>query len=463
MNKIRFTAMAMLVLAASAAQAQGTASGFFNDGYMYRHNINPAVGNRQSYFAIPVLGNVCLSARSTVGVGDFVYSQKGQTVSFMHPSVDVDKAVRPFEKDLRLEQDMRLDLLSMGFAGKWGRGYTTVSLGVRQHASLSLPGQLFRAAKEGLSNDTYDLSAISAHADAFGELAIGHSRRIGEHLEVGGKLKLLIGGANVDATAKGTQLNLGEDAWTATVDAEVQASVKGLSFTSDTEMRGPEGQQTPHTFIDGLDFDSPGINGFGAALDLGAVYTFGEDLKLGVAVLDLGGIQWSNNLLASTGGPHTVNTDKYVFSVDDEDDNSFENEFERLGDAAAELYELKDMGDQGSRFAMLGATLNASLEYKLPFYRRLSVGVLSTTRFQGDRTWNEERFSLNLAPFNWFAVSVTAAAGTFGPSYGGMVSLHPKGFSIYAGADCLGAPYDKNGIPLGRGGLQANVGLVVPF
>lgn len=454
--------MALMALAASAAQAQSTASGFFNDGYMYRHNINPAVGNRQSYFAIPVLGNVDLSLRSTVGAGDLVYWQNGKTVSFLHPDIDTDKAVRPFKKDIRMEQDMRLDLLSMGFAGSRGRGYTTLSLGVREHASVSLPGQLFRAAKEGITNATYDLSGISAHADAFGELAIGHSHKVGEHLELGGKLKVLVGGANVDAAAKGTQLYLGDDSWTATVDAEVQASVKGLRYISKTEMRGPEGQQKPHSYVNELDFDSPGINGFGAALDLGAVYTVGKDLKIGVAVLDLGGIKWNNNMLASTNGPREVNTDGYEFSVDEDDANSFDNEFERLGDAVKDLYELSDMGDKGSRFAMLGATLNASLEYQMPFYRRMSVGLLSTTRFQGDRTWNEERFSLNLAPVNWFALSVTAATGTFGASYGGMVSLHPKGFSIYAGADCLGAPYDKNGIPLGRA-VQANFGLVIPF
>lgn len=462
MTKIRFTALALMALAASAASAQNTATGFFNDGYMYRHNINPAVSNRQSYFAIPVIGDVNVSLHSTAGVGDFVYSSNGQTVSFMHPSIDTEKALKPFQKDVRLEEDFRLDLLSMGFAGKKQRGYTTVSLGVREHASLTLPGQLFRMAKEGPSNQTYDLSAVNAHADAFGEIAVGHSHKIGEHLEVGGKVKLLLGVGNVDASAKGTTLELGEDAWSATVDAEVQASVKGLEYVSTTEMRGPEGQQTPHTFINDIKFGkNKGLNGFGAAVDLGAVYTY-NTLSVGVAVLDLGGIQWNNNLLASTDGPHTVSTGEYTFSADDDSSNSFENEFDRLGNAAKELYELKDMGDQGSRFTKLGATLNASVEYKIPNHEWLSVGLLSTTRFQGERTWNEERLSVNLAPVKWFALSVSAATGTFGNSLGGMVSLHPKGFSIFAGMDSFGTPYSVNGIPLGRN-VQANFGIVVPF
>lgn len=462
MNLNRIPVLALLHVVTVAVQAQNTASFFFNEGYMFRHNINPAVGNPQSYFALPLIGNVNLSLHSTVGVGDLVYSQKGKTVSFLHPDVNSDKATRPFKNDVRIEQGSRIDLLSMGFSGASHRGYTTLSIGLRDHVSLCLPGQIFCAAKEGVSNLTYDLSPVNAHADVFGEVAIGHSHKIGEHLELGGKFKFLIGGANIDATAKGTQLKLGEDLWSATVNAQMQASVKGLNYITDTENPSSEYEQIPHTFVDDVNIDKYGVNGFGAAIDLGAIYSFGQDLKLGVALLDIGGIRWNNNMLASTDGPHYVCTDAYKFSVDSDDDNSFKKEFDRLGDAAKGLYELKDMGDQGSRFVLLGATLNASLEYKMPFYRKMSVGVLSTTRFQGKRTWNEERISLNLAPIDWFAVSLTTAVGTFGTSFGGGISFHPNGFCIYAGADGFGTPYSKEGVPLGHN-IQGNFGIVLPF
>lgn len=459
----RLATAAILGLSAIAATAQNTASGYFNDGYMYRHNMNPAISNRQSYFAMPGLGNVNVALRSDIGAGDFVYKHGGQTVSFMHPSVSAEEAVKPFKDNIRLEQDARVDVLSMGFAGKKHRGYTTLGVSVREHLSAGLPGQLFRLAKEGPANQTYDLSALSAHADAFGEVALGHSHKIGENLEIGVKAKLLLGVGNVDITADGTHLTLGDDTWEAVANAEVQASVKSHKYTTTTTMRGPEGQQTPHTYIDGLDFDKPGINGIGGAIDLGAVYNVkSAGLKIGLAVVDLGVIKWNNNMVASTKGPHSVSTDTYIFSADNDDDNSFANEMDRLVEGAATLYELSDLGDQGSRTTNLGATLNASLEYAMPFYDRLTVGLLSTTRLQGDRNWNEERLSINLAPTKWFALSLTGAMGTFGTSYGGMVSLHPKGFSIFAGMDCIGGPYDVNRIPLGRS-VQGNVGILFPF
>lgn len=458
----KILSLSLLASCALAVAAQNTQSGFFNDGYMFRHNMNPAIANRQSYIAIPVLSNLSISERGNIGLGDLVYSRGGETVSFMHPSVGTEEAVKPFADKLRLENDIRLNLLSVGVAGKKGRGYTTVGASLRSHIGGVLPGQLLRLAKEGPANQTYDLSNLNLSADAFAEIAVGHSHKIGDNLSVGAKAKLLLGLGHIDATAEGTQLTLGEDAWEATANAEVNASVKGLSFLSETEMRGPEGQQTPHTYISDVDFDSPGMSGMGLAFDLGATYSLPYGVTVGLAVVDLGFINWNNHLLASTGGPHSVSTDQYTFSADDDSDNSFDNEWDRLADAAADLYELRDMGDQGNFTTGLGATLNASVEVTMPFYDKLTVGLLNTTRLQNSTGWNETRLSLNVAPVKWFALSVTGAVGTFGPSFGGMVSLHPKGISIFAGADCMPTPFSQDGLPLGSN-VQANFGVIFPF
>lgn len=451
-----------MALATLAAGAQNSSSGFFNDGYMYRHNLNPAIGNRQSYFAMPVLGNLDVSLRGNLGVGDLVYSRGGQTVTFMHPDVATAEAVKPFTDKMRIETSERIDLLAMGFAGKKGRGYTTVDLSVRTDASLTLPGQLFRMAKEGPANQTYDLSAISANADGFAQLAVGHSHKIGSNFAIGAKVKVLFGAAHADATADGTRLTLGEDAWSATTNAQAHISLNGVKLINKTGMRGPEGEETPYTHISDVEIDKFSINNYGLALDLGATYTIADCFTLGLAVVDLGGIKWQNDMLASTDGPHSVSTDAFIFAVDDDADNSFGNEWERLSQAAGDLYDMRSLGDQGSRTTRLGATVNASAEFTLPSYSGLSFGLLSTTRLQGERTWNEERLSVNFAPCNWFALSLSGGYGTFGATYGGLISLHPKGFSLFAGMDCVGAPYSTEGIPLGRN-VHVNAGLVFPF
>lgn len=461
MKYSRLILAATLAMAASGAAAQNTATGLLNDGYLYRHEMNPAIQNNQKYISFPILGNINTTLRGNVGLKDFIYSRNGEAVLFMHPSVSAEEATKAFSNKMRMDEEFKMSILSMGFkTGK--RGYTTIGLNLRESTSLMLPGELFKMAKLGPENKSYDFSALNAHVDAFGELAIGHSQRIGNRFAIGVKAKLLLGLAALDAQATECRVTLGEDRWTATTDAKVEASIKGLSYISETEMRGPEGQETPHTYIDDIDYDGPGLNGMGVGVDLGFTYNIGWGLNVGASIVDLGVINWNNNLLASTDGPHTTSTDEFVFSVDDDAEDSFENEGERLGNALLDLYELKDMGDQGSRSRNLKPTVNAFVEYKLPAYDKLSFGLMNTTRLAGDNTWTEFRLSANIAPTKWLSASISGSEGTFGPAMGWMLNIHPKGFNLFAGMDYLFTQVNPQYIPLTKK-CNFNVGINFPF
>lgn len=452
---------ATLAMAASSAAAQNTTTGLLNDGYLYRHEMNPAIQNDRKYISFPVLGNINMALHGNVGLKDFIYSRNGETVLFMHPSVSAEEATKAFNDKMRLEEELKMSILSMGF-NTVKHGYTTIGLNLRENASLMLPGELFRMAKLGPENKSYDFSAINVHANSFAELAIGHSQRIGSKLAVGAKVKLLLGLAALDAQATECRVTLGEDRWTATTDAKVEASIAGLSYVSETEMRGPEGQETPHTYIDDIEFKNPGLNGIGVGVDLGFTYDIGWGLNVGASITDLGTINWKNNLLASTNGPHTTSTDEFAFSIDGDDAASFENEGERLGNALMDLYELKDMGDQGSRNRSLNPTFNAFVEYKLPFYNKLSFGLMNTTRLAGDNTWTEFRLSANIAPTKWLSASISGSEGTFGPAMGWMLNIHPKGFNLFAGMDYLLTEFTPQYIPLSKN-CSLNIGINFPF
>ena len=61
MNKIkRLFTTTIIALGAVSSFAQYTNSGYFTDGYLYRHEINPAFGNQQNYISFPALGNINL-------------------------------------------------------------------------------------------------------------------------------------------------------------------------------------------------------------------------------------------------------------------------------------------------------------------------------------------------------------------------------------------------------------------
>ncbi len=48
----------------------------------------------------------------------------------------------------------------------------------------------------------YDFSDIRINANAYAEIALGHQRKITDELNVGGKVKFLIGAGNADAHIK---------------------------------------------------------------------------------------------------------------------------------------------------------------------------------------------------------------------------------------------------------------------
>ena len=227
-------------------------------------------------------------------------------------------------------------------------------------------------------------------------------------------------------------------------------------------MRGADGQQRPHTYVSGIDVDGGGLNGFGMALDLGAVYTLNDNWRLSAALLDLGFISWKNNMMASTNGDQTFTTDTYLFNVDDDADNSFERESDRMAEGLAALYELHDNGDQGSRSTGLASTLNLGAEYTLSDYKELSFGLLNTTRINGDYSWTNFRLSANWKPTNIFSMGANLAAGTYGMSFGWILNLHPNGINVFLAMDHTLGKLAKQGVPLSGNG-HVNFGVNFPF
>lgn len=227
-------------------------------------------------------------------------------------------------------------------------------------------------------------------------------------------------------------------------------------------MRGPENDQSLHTYVNDMDIDGAGLNGFGLAVDLGAEFKLDDTWRFSAALLDFGFISWSNNVLASTGGDKSFTTSEYTFNADDDASNSFDNEIDRLTEGLSELYELRDLGDQGGRTKMLGATLNLAAEYTLPYYKKLTFGLLSSTRMQGKYSWTEFRLSANVAPVKSFSAGMNFAAGTYGCAFGWVLNYHPNGFNLFLGMDRTMGSLAKQGIPLSSN-ASINPDLKFPF
>lgn len=457
MKKI-FTIISCAVISFSAINlhAQHTESGYFTDGFLFRHTMNPALANEQNYVSMPALGNLDVNLHGNLGLKDLLYNVNGQTALFTNPMVSTSEFLSHVKNKNRMGVDTKMQILGAGF--KAFGGYNTIGINLRVNEETNVPGSLLALAKEGLSNKSYNIKNFRAHADTYAELALGHSHNINEQWRLGATVKVLLGAGNVEAYFDKAELTFNGNDWTAVTNATIESSIKGLKYKTETTERGPEGHKTPHTYVNSAEVNGAGLNGFGFAADLGAEFKLNDYWKFSAAVLDLGFISWKNNMVASTNGDRTFNLNKYVFNAD----NSFEREMDRLVEDLARLYELQDDGDRGSRTTTLAATLNVGVEYTLPVYRKLSFGLLNTTRLKGAFACTDFRLSANWNASKAFSMGANFAAGTYGCAFGWIINAHPKGFNLFLAMDNTLGKLAKQGVPLSSN-AAFTMGINFPF
>ena len=448
---------AAIAIGASAlvsASAQNTYSGYFLDNYTYRYQLNPAFGSDKNFVSIPGIGNINVSLVGNLNLGDVLYNVDGQTVLFTNPDVSTQQVLANINDDNHLESNIKLNILSAGF--KAFGGFNTISINARTNIGFNIPGTMFSLAKEGLSNKSYDISNMGAHADAYAEIALGHSHEIIKGLRIGANIKVLLGIGNVDAYFNEANIDLGHNDWIATTNADIYASVKGLSYKTSRN------EHTGHEYVSSAKIDNfSAPTGYGFAADLGVEYKY-RDFSFSAAVLDLGVISWDNTMHASTNGTKTVHTDAFTFNVDDNADNSLDKELDLLVDDLSKLYELEDNGNIGKRSRSLAPTMNASVEYALPMYRKLSFGLLNTTHFDNEYSWTQFTLGANWEPSKCFSAGVNGAYGTFGWSFGWIANVRVPGFNLFLGMDHTPFKLAKQGVPL-NSNVAFNFGMNVTF
>ena len=140
----------------------------------------------------------------------------------------------------------------------------------------------------------------------------------------------------------------------------------------------------------------------------------------------------------------------------------------QLGDELEELgsvFKLETGEQLDKHVQRLGCTTLLGLEFRMPFYERMSVGVLGTHRFEGASSWTEGRFSLNLAPARWFSLTANYAVSTFGHSYGAAINLHPKIFNLFVGLDSFKPLLNitPSFIPIDEMNTNVKFGITFPF
>ena len=464
----KYMALGLLSMCSLHAMAQQLNSAYFTNDYKFRHTMNPAYGNEQNYVSMPGFGNVNVSTMGNFGYEDVIFdnpmfpsTSKDRLTTFMNPYISTADALKGFNSgDNKILGDVSITVLSAGFKG-FG-GYNTIELNARTSFGMSMPYELFEFAKN-TGNRTYNIGNISANGQAFAELAFGHSRQINEKLRVGAKVKLLFGAGRGDVNIDNVKADLAaDDKWTVSGHAKSEVSVKGFTYKTEEKEYKEEGRGT-YQYVNDVDVDGAGLGGFGLAFDLGGVYKINNDFTVSAALLDLGFIKWSNNMVAVNGGEEFVFNGFHDVAVnEDRGGSTLSMQGDKYSDQLADFANLQDKGDEGGRTTGIGATLNLGCEYTLPVYRKITFGVLSSTRFRGDYSWTEARVSANWTPMKWIDGGVNMAFGSYRNSFGWVLNFHPKGYNFYVGMDHTLGKVSKEFIPL-NSNAAVSVGMSVAW
>ena len=438
------------MLSVVTATAQSLNSAYFTDGYNFRHTMNPAYGNDQSYVSIPALGNINVRTQGNFGYDAIIknnpnpYGNKTMT-TFLNPYIDASTALDGFASgNNRVVGSVGITLLSAGFKA-WD-GYNTIEINSKTNFGVSLPYELFEFAKN-TGNKNYDIGDINAGALSYVEIAFGHSRQLTDQWRAGAKLKVLLGVGRADVKMENVKAQLNDaNQWLISAKAQADVSMKGFTY----KQKDKEYKQKPgsYKYVNDLDVDGAGIGGFGLGIDLGATYKLNDDWNFSAALLDLGFISWSNDMQARNISDQFIFDGFHDAEVSKSSPNSFKNQGQSYSDQMAEFANLQDQGDQGGRTTGIGTTLNVGAEYTLPMYRQLSFGLLSSTRLQGEYSWTEARLSANWEPLNWLDGGMSLGVGSFGASAGWLLNIHPKGFNFFIGMDHILGKQSKEFIPL---------------
>ncbi len=428
----RLFATAVVILGSKPSQSwsQDLQSAYFIDNYTYSYRLNPAFTTKKNFIG-GLLSNVNFGSNSNVGMSTFFYPKEGKLATFLHPSVDRNEFLGKLKSTNRIGVNVSYNIASTGFWTKYkGKDiFQTFEINWRNNTSAKLPYNLFSFLKGGDIDDfSYDLSNVYGYTRTFMEFAGGTSAKFGK-FTVGARAKLILGINRINLKIKEMFANLNGDEWSVYSYATITAAGGGIK---DRRKKGAMSGEYYYEQLDleGVKYRPIGFGGFGGAVDLGIRYEINDYINVSASLVDLGVIVWRNKV----NGQNFGNT--WIYDNTDID-STIGNIGDALNDIIHKFRSMYEFLPEKKNFTTqsLSATFTVGAEFKMPFYNKMSVGIMGYSRNSNINRYNEIRASLNFAPLDWLSFSINTAKTTYGNSVGGMINVYAKKFNAFIGTD----------------------------
>ncbi|MBQ7222490.1 MAG: hypothetical protein IJS02_03370 [Bacteroidales bacterium] len=402
---------AVFCLFSNNVNAQSFQTGYFLDNYVYGYRLNPAlgVGNDDTKTVVGfVLNDITLGTSTNVGVENFLFNKGGQTVPFTDDLVTKQEFLSGLPAQVNAFASLDLSLLTLGF--KTRHGFLTFDTRIRSRNMVTAPKELFTLIKD-IQNDGENMANANSmtvpwtnvKAREYFEVGVGYSTRITPDIKVGATVKLLLGAANASFSNSDITIRPNDEGFVVSGSANASITASMVEYDPQKILRETK---------------KYGLQGFGAAIDLGVVWdTPVEGLSASAAVTDLGGIFWKNSIVATANHNETA-----VSLVDDPP----------AEEVIASLVDFQT--NTKSSFEGVGATFDLGVKYKMPFYERLTVGLHGSFGL-GAIPYRDVRFGVTVTPIDQISLALTAASTSNGGAFGAAANFHLGGLNIFGGVD----------------------------
>lgn len=468
MKKIKILYTILVLLAAGktvSASDYSAVSGYFLRSNIHGHTLNPAFAPDVNFYLGAVgIGGISAGINGNVGISDFLYPKNGNLHPFWSESVSSEEFIGRLPDKIKLGADFSMNILSFGI--KSGSSFNTLEIKLNTGVNAYAASSILKVMKEGIIKEdgVYDLGKIGFSGSSHLEIALGYSRQINDRLRIGGKIKGLFGLLSLSSYLDNIRVIINEEKTEVSAEQFVSAAsiaspiVKKQLFSSLFRNRNEAGN-TATSSNSAIEFKRGDFFpcGYGGAVDFGALYSYGN-LRLSASVTDFGFIRWSG---------FVENEYKEKFSYNGiSDDRNIEKELKEIRDRYEENVKKSFNYSNNSEYLYFDifGKLNIGLQYYMPFYEKMSVGLLNMAKFSSVCKEYESRLYANLEPVSWFSCSANAGYSSYGPVVGWIVRLHPKVLDLYVGTDYQPlnlAP--KYYLPLNKGGLNVYAGLNICF
>lgn len=455
--KYAFLVMLWAYLNAFVAQAQDASTAYFMHTSTFRHHMNPAFLERNSYIGVPFLSNINAGLGINMGTGAFIYqinpaTNKGKHYgTFLHPEVSAQQFYDKIGNNpLRAKLHLNYSIFSVSAKN------TLVELNMRAFADAMLPNDYLRFLKKIGGQDVYNFTNWGFRHYTYAELVFGRAVRFNKQFSIGVKAKALVGLSYADWDVEHLRV----------VTNDEHLRVSGYANAALAVMKNRIPLDSAGRFIGEAHDPQPGITGWGLGFDLGATYKFRnlDNLTLSAALTDIGFINHNSatNFETLKGEWKFDGFEQAYMGSDKEKSQHIDDEINQLGKDWKQFMSVYSTDKKG-KTQSLAATLNLGAEYALPVYNKMSFGALFSHRFNGKYSWTKAMLSTRVRPLKWLELGLSASASTYSTSSGAMLSLYAPGFNFYFGSDELFVQMSKQYLPIYGSSPNVNLGFVFPL